>query len=172
MYEAFVQEGPSGHHVHFRHFLVSQTGKFNIIILDRVKMNIALLRKLTTEHFDIEFVLIGSEGMVGMKVDNIKHILSRGLRPTRAMSTSRRINSMRERRQCKFPALVSGSSLISPHLLQVFLAIAFRLYIGRALSLAPVVESILFRPPACRFGQSGCVRGRSTSSVFGEGRKS
>ena len=66
----------------------------------------------------------------------------------------------------------SSSSLISPHLLQVFLAIAFRLYIGRALSLAPVVESILFRPPACRFGQSGCVRGRSTSSVFGEGRKS
>ena len=25
-----------------------------------------------------------------------------------------------------------------------------------ALSLALVVESILFRPPACRFGQSGC----------------
>ena len=59
----------------------------------------------------------------------------------------------------------SSFSLISPRLLQVFLAIAFRLYIRRALSLAPVVESILFRPPACRFGQSGCVRARSTSSI-------
>ena len=47
----------------------------------------------------------------------------------------------------------SSSSLTSPRLLQVFLAIAFRLYSGRALSLAPVVESIFFRPPACRFGQ-------------------
>ena len=47
----------------------------------------------------------------------------------------------------------SSFSLISPRLLQVFLAIAFRLYIRRALSLAPVVELILFRPPACRFGQ-------------------
>ena len=63
----------------------------------------------------------------------------------------------------------SSSSLISPRLLQVYLAIAFPLYIGRALSLAPVVESILFRPPACRFGQSGCVRGRSTSSVIWRG---
>ena len=56
----------------------------------------------------------------------------------------------------------SSSSLTSPRLFEVFLAIAFRLYIRWALSLALVVEWILFRPPSCSSGQSGCVRARST----------
>ena len=85
-------------------FLLLPTGNFNIIILDRVKLNIAL-----------QVALTGSEGLDGMKVNNIMHIWSRlfglehwqGFRPTRTISTSQRINSMSRWRHCNFPALVS-----------------------------------------------------------------
>ena len=57
----------------------------------------------------------------------------------------------------------SSSFPVGPRQPEVFLAVAFRLYITRALSVAPVVESILFRPPA--FNQ-GVMSGRSTSSKY------
>ena len=56
----------------------------------------------------------------------------------------------------------SSSSLTSPRLFELFQVIAFCLYITWALSLAIVVEWILFRLPSCSSGQSGCVRPRST----------
>ena len=56
----------------------------------------------------------------------------------------------------------SSSSLTSPRLFELFQVIAFCLYITWALSLAIVVELILFRLPSCSSGQSGCARPRST----------
>ena len=45
----------------------------------------------------------------------------------------------------------SSSSLASPRLFELFQVIAFCLYITWALSLAIVVEWILFRLPSCRY---------------------
>ena len=79
-------------------FLLFPTGNFNIIILDRVKLNIAL-----------QVALTGSEGLDGMKVNNIMHMWSRllGREHQTDENNLQRINSMSRWRHCNFPALGS-----------------------------------------------------------------